>query len=191
MYEDIVQQILETRSDSSVERYMEVFGPIFRAICKQSNLAPFEIADLTCDLLTDTFLRLEKYGRECGPFDLWVMRVARIRVIDTVRRGHHSLATVPLKAAKSVAEPEPKPVTQVERDRCYQVRNALAQLDSMDTEILVMRSEEELTFAEVAQRLGIKEGAARSRAFRASKRLRSILERVPGILRGGGVSAGQ
>ena len=56
------------------------------------------------------------------------------------------------------------------------IEEVLDGMDAMDREILTLRYFEELSSAEAAQSLGIKEGTARQRFLRARKRLKSVLE---------------
>lgn len=64
------------------------------------------------------------------------------------------------------------------------VRQAIETMDPMDQEVLALRHFEELTNAEVAEELGIQPKAASIRYVRAVKRLRDILQDVPGLLGG-------
>jgi RNA polymerase sigma-70 factor (ECF subfamily) len=57
----------------------------------------------------------------------------------------------------------------------HRVREALAQLDPRDREILVMRHLEQLEIAEIAAILQITESAVMMRRFRALERLRQLL----------------
>ncbi len=54
-------------------------------------------------------------------------------------------------------------------------------MDEIDREVLAMRHFEELTNAEVAQALGIQETAASNRYVRAIRRLKAILDTLPGF----------
>ncbi len=53
---------------------------------------------------------------------------------------------------------------------------ALAELSTSDREILVMRNLEQMSAAEIAAVLGLKEGTVRVRHLRALERLRSLLD---------------
>ena len=55
-------------------------------------------------------------------------------------------------------------------------------MDPLDREVLALRHFEQLTNAEAAQVLGIKERAAGKRYLRALERLREILSQMPGGL---------
>jgi RNA polymerase sigma-70 factor (ECF subfamily) len=69
------------------------------------------------------------------------------------------------------------PTEEVARaERVRRVQEALDALDPVDREILSLRHFEELTAAEAAQALGIEEAAAAKRFFRATRRLKAILE---------------
>jgi len=64
------------------------------------------------------------------------------------------------------------------------VREALAQMEPIDREVLALRHFEQLTNAEAAQLLGIQEKAAAKRYVRALDRLREALSDMPGGLSG-------
>jgi RNA polymerase sigma-70 factor (ECF subfamily) len=64
------------------------------------------------------------------------------------------------------------------------VREALAQMEPIDREVLALRHFEQLTNVEAAQVLGIQEKAAAKRYVRALDRLREALSDMPGGLSG-------
>ncbi|MCB1282461.1 MAG: sigma-70 family RNA polymerase sigma factor [Salinibacterium sp.] len=61
------------------------------------------------------------------------------------------------------------------------LEDALASMDEIDREVLMLRHFEELSNNEVAEVLGMKESATSNRYVRALTRLRSILEETPGF----------
>ena len=66
-------------------------------------------------------------------------------------------------------------------EQSKQLSTALERLAPLDREILALRHFEELTNAEAAEVLGIEPQNASVRYFRAVRRLRGILEKVPGF----------
>jgi RNA polymerase sigma-70 factor (ECF subfamily) len=62
-----------------------------------------------------------------------------------------------------------------------QLEAALAEMDTIDREVLALRHFEELSNSEVAEVLGIQPKAASIRYVRALKRLRMILAELPGF----------
>jgi RNA polymerase sigma-70 factor (ECF subfamily) len=61
------------------------------------------------------------------------------------------------------------------------LQEALNSMDPLDREVVVLRHFEELTNVETAQVLGIENSAASKRYIRAIRRLKAILDRVPGF----------
>jgi RNA polymerase sigma-70 factor (ECF subfamily) len=72
----------------------------------------------------------------------------------------------------------------VRAERILRLQEALNNLDPLDREILSLRHFEELTAAEAARVLGIEEGAAAKRYFRALKRLKEVLATMTGAHEG-------
>jgi RNA polymerase sigma-70 factor (ECF subfamily) len=62
------------------------------------------------------------------------------------------------------------------------LQEALNQMDSVDREVLALRHFEQLSRAETAQVLGMRESAVSKRYFRALERLKDILASMPGGL---------
>jgi RNA polymerase sigma-70 factor (ECF subfamily) len=62
------------------------------------------------------------------------------------------------------------------------LQEVLNGMDEIDREVLVLRHFEQLSNVEVAQVLGIQERAASNRYIRALRRLKEILNTVPGLL---------
>jgi RNA polymerase sigma-70 factor (ECF subfamily) len=61
------------------------------------------------------------------------------------------------------------------------VQEALNSMDPIDREVLTLKHFEQLSTSEIAQVLGLSKAGAGSRYLRAIKRLREILEQIPGF----------
>jgi len=70
----------------------------------------------------------------------------------------------------------PDPARQDATDSALWVRRAVAQLDSIDREIVLLREFEQLSYAEIADLLELPINTVRSRLFRARMALRNLLE---------------
>jgi RNA polymerase sigma-70 factor (ECF subfamily) len=68
---------------------------------------------------------------------------------------------------------------KAERRLC--VQEALNSMDPLDREVLALKHFEQLSTSEIAQELGLSKAGAGSRYLRAIKRLRTILEAIPGF----------
>lgn len=63
-----------------------------------------------------------------------------------------------------------------------QVQQALDEMEPLDREVLALRHYEQLSNHETAEVLGVSEAAASIRFIRALRRLKGLLDRVPGLL---------
>jgi RNA polymerase sigma-70 factor, ECF subfamily len=160
--------------------------------------ARLDASDVVQEAYVEVVERLEEYLRDPKfPFFLWLRLVVGERLMKLHR--HHlgtqmrdagrevSLFRGALPAASSAAlaaqllGKHTSPTQAIVRaERILRLQEALNTLDPLDREILSLRHFEELTAAESAGVLGIEEGAAAKRYFRALKRLKEILAAMPG-----------
>ncbi|MEZ4466003.1 MAG: RNA polymerase sigma factor [bacterium] len=139
-------------------------------------------AELAHDLVQETFLRVhrarDRYhtGAPVGP---WVLTIARRLSIDALRRKGRSRERItregelpePLDAGAPAEAPTPRWLVD-------EVRAAIDALPESQRVVVSMHKLDGRPLAEVAQELGINEGAARVRAHRGYKRLRESLAGV-------------
>jgi RNA polymerase sigma-70 factor (ECF subfamily) len=71
-------------------------------------------------------------------------------------------------------------VAAIRAERQRRVQEALNTMDPLDREVLVLRHFEELTNAEVARELVLQESTASKRYIRAQRKLKDILDALPG-----------
>ena len=69
----------------------------------------------------------------------------------------------------------------IREETARQIETALADMDEIDREVLVLRHFEQLTNDEVAAALGVKKAAASRRYMRALARFRTVLLAIPGF----------
>jgi RNA polymerase sigma factor (sigma-70 family) len=111
-------------------------------------------------------------GRELGP---WLATIARRTAIDIHRREARR-PTAPLDEIESSDPTVIELPVGVERSfEVGEVRAAIDELPAEEREIVRLQHLEELTQAEVADRLGVPIGTVKSRSFRAHKRLAARL----------------
>lgn len=132
---------------------------------------------LASDLTQETFMRVHRARdryRRGAPVGPWVLTIARRLSIDALRRraAKRDRVTrdgrVPDQAAPTPDEPTPQWLVD-------EVRAAIEALPESQRVVVSMHKLEGRPLAEVAEALGIKEGAARVRAHRGYKRLRMVL----------------
>jgi RNA polymerase sigma-70 factor (ECF subfamily) len=154
------------------------------------------------DVLQEAFLaaslQLQDYVRQAGmPFFLWLRLVTGQKLVALHR--HHlgkkmrdagrevALYQGALPEASSTAlaarllgrEPAPSEAA-VQAEQALRLEIALNSMDPLDREVLVLRHFEQLSNTETAQVLSIQPAAASKRYVRALRRLKEILQNLPG-----------
>jgi RNA polymerase sigma-70 factor, ECF subfamily len=163
-------------------------------------LARVDASDVIQEACVDAMSRLEEYLQEPKlPLFLWLRFIVGDRLMKLHRQhlgaqmrdaGREvSLFQGPLPAASSAAlaahllgKHTSPTQAAVRAERMLRVQEALNSLDPIDCEVLCLRHFEELNRKETAQVLGIEEGTAAKRYFRAIKRLKEALADLPGGL---------
>jgi RNA polymerase sigma-70 factor (ECF subfamily) len=161
-----------------------------------------DASDVIQEAYLEAWARLEDYLRQpTMPFFLWLRFLTGQKLVELHR--HHlgaqmrdagrevSLCRGSLPATSSAAlaaqllgrDTRPSEAA-VRAERKIRLQDALNTMEPMDREVLALRHFEQLTTPEVAQVLGIKEAAASKRYLRALKRLKEILNSMPGGMRG-------
>jgi RNA polymerase sigma-70 factor (ECF subfamily) len=126
------------------------------------------------DLLHDVFLKLYQSAstiRETGALRIWLYRVARNEVLMSIRQK------------REVADPDPDlvwdgetPLTILETaEESRRLERALGSLKAEYREVLLLREEEGLSYAEIATITGDSESSVKSRLFKARRALANLL----------------
>jgi RNA polymerase sigma-70 factor (ECF subfamily) len=156
------------------------------------------------DVVQETYLamwtRSETYSPEAGSLIGWLLTIARHRAIDRLRATSRQPLVVGLAPATSDgaendserllalcrpvgfgdAADEPSDVAERRWVRAV-VRTAIDKMPESERQALELAYDDELTQAEIAERLGWPIGTVKTRTRRALLRLRAMLESVPDI----------
>ena len=103
------------------------------------------------------------------------------REVQLLDRPWPEVSSVALAAQLLGRDTRPS-VAAIRAERQRRLQGALNAMDPLDREVLALRHFEELTNAEVARELQLKESAASKRYIRALHRLKEILASLPGGL---------
>lgn len=123
----------------------------------------------------DVWRQCERYDIKRGGLRQWVLGVVHHKAVDAVRRE---------RSATELARRGPDPVPPVdpeeagwESDRRRRVQKAVGKLPAAQREAIELAYFGGLTYRQVAERLGIPEGTAKSRMRDGLMTLRGLLER--------------
>lgn len=142
---------------------------------------PDDAADMTQETFIKAYRALSGF-RGDSKFSSWLYRIASNVCLDFLRsRSRHpqvSLSTVDEDGQAPVELPDMRqnPEEQLMKKLGMEaVRRGLEQLPEQQRQMLVLRELGGLSYAELAQTLGLEEGTVKSRIFRARKRLCALL----------------
>lgn len=156
------------------QEFASIFGPRLRAFFVTRGLRVFEAEDLAVSCVTDISLRVEKYRhQENGGFEAWVFTVAR-NLLSDWRQSQVTAEPLP----DDLEAPDPSDEeTESDTSIVLAVRQTLGQLSETDQLIIRLRYlEEDRSFAEIGNLLGVKAVTARVRLHRALQHLESALK---------------
>jgi RNA polymerase sigma-70 factor, ECF subfamily len=150
-----------------------------------------DASDVVQDALLDAWRRMDDYLEDRPlPFLAWLRQITNERIIDTHRRHVTSqrrgikrelaAAQVTNESAVLLANRlfanDTSPSNHLARKEFHiRLREAIISLPSKDRDILLMRHIDQLGTDEIAEALGITQGAVKARLLRALLRLRGVL----------------
>src|SRR5262245_37018458 len=160
---------------------IEAFDALYAALgprIRSYLLAQCRDAALADDLVQDTFMQLHRSRRtyEPGrPVTPWAFAIARHVLLMHRRRTGRRLRFEESLAADAATAPPPRDElsAMVRRD---EVKRALEHVPADQRRALLMHHVDGWSFAEVADWLGIRVNAAKTRAFRGMRKLKAQIK---------------
>jgi RNA polymerase sigma-70 factor (ECF subfamily) len=155
------------------------------------------------DVLQEAYLevarRLGEYVKEPAlPFFLWLRHMTELKLAEvhrrhlgtqlrdadrevTLHRGGLPMVDSVSLAAQLLGTLTTPSQAAIKAETRLLVQEALNGMDPIDREVLALKHFEQLSTSEIAEVLGLSKAGAGSRYLRAIKRLREILEQIPGF----------
>jgi len=163
---DIIEGFL--RNDIPSHRIVSDW--VYCGIRSNAHKPSLSVDDVACDSIAKILVNLrEGRFRSDSSLKTYVQRIARYTLIDALRSGRFT-RTDNNDAVSSVRDPsDPLSVLEAaeERDRFHRVLSAL---DGPSRDLLTMIFHEELPYKVISKRLGISEGAVKTRVLRCKER---------------------
>jgi RNA polymerase sigma-70 factor, ECF subfamily len=137
--------------------------------------------DLSQDVFLKLYRSLETFDRRAN-FQTWLISVSRNLCIDhyrSVRKERETMNRDVNPEDLTPVAPDPAADTQLERrDRVEMLRSALDRLPPALRTAVLLRDIQELTYQEIADRLGLPEGTVKSRISRGRTELARQIHRL-------------
>jgi RNA polymerase sigma-70 factor (ECF subfamily) len=156
-------------------------------------------SDVLQEAYVEVARKLPEYARDprLSPF-LWMRHLTALKLVEvhrrhlgsrvrdadrevTLHRGCLPVADSVSLAAQLLGALTTPSQAAVKAENRLLVQEALNSMDPTDREVVALKHFEQLSISEIAQVLGLSKAGAGSRYLRAVKRLRSILENIPGF----------
>ena len=154
----------------------KVFNVAYKFVGKHD-----EAEDLTQDIFLKIFKALKTFDRRAN-FQTWIISISRNLCIDhyrSVRKERQTIARDVDSNDLQPATPDRGPYAQAEhQDLRAQLRQALETLPITLRTAVVLRDLQELSYQEIAERLGLPEGTVKSRINRGRIELAHQLRRL-------------
>lgn len=136
--------------------------------------------DAAEDLTAETFLKVvraaDRFDPERASPRTWILTVAR-NVLADHRRRARLRQYVPLTGFRDLVCDTPSPEERLLREEeVARLLDAVSSLAEPDREVIGLRYGSGLEISEIASVLGVREGNARTRLWRALGRLRKVLD---------------
>ena len=195
-----VQQLLDQAKAGNADAVDQLLArhrePIRRMIDLRLDPAiaqRLDASDVVQEVLIEANRRLQDYLKAPSmPFHLWLRHIAKDHIIDAHRRHHQAQKRgvnreqpmhrpawgdrSSLDLAAQLLDQDLTPASAaIQQEMRRRLREAIAQLDEDDREVILMRHYEMLANQEVASSLGLTEAAASMRYLRAVRKLRDLL----------------
>tara|TARA_R110002072_G_scaffold302433_2_gene485371 strand:+ start:848 stop:1402 length:555 start_codon:yes stop_codon:yes gene_type:complete len=143
----------------------------------RSFVAPL-VGSRADDVVQETFLRIyqhkSRYRQAPTSFRSWAYRIARNLALNSQRKEGRIR---PLEAASPPLDPSRAPSSGLDdQERREELRSALAGLAGKEREVVELRYQRGLSYAEIAEVVGASPAAVKQRAWRALQRLRGELQ---------------
>ncbi|MBN1393419.1 MAG: sigma-70 family RNA polymerase sigma factor [Pirellulales bacterium] len=172
----LIEQTLAGQSEAYGELVMKYQDRLYNTVFHVVGHAE-DARDIVQEAMVQAFIKLETFRRQSA-FFTWLYRIAFNAAVSRRRRRR---PTASLERARENADWEPSeengdPAQSMERkERCRQVRNAIARLPEEYRVVIVLREIEGCRYETIAEVLDLPVGTVRSRLHRGRLQLKEQL----------------
>ena len=182
------QLVCDARDHGSSKAYadlMALYREPLRLLLLRMTRNTTAADDLTMETFGKAFMQLHRYA-PTSSFSAWLYSIGVHTYIDHLRRNH--MVTMPLSSLEETSDGEyveyPVPSGQpdpeeslIRMQRDQALKQIVEQLREPYRKMVRMRYYEELSYEEIAQRLGIPLGTVKVRLSRAKEFLQAIIQK--------------
>jgi RNA polymerase sigma-70 factor, ECF subfamily len=179
--EDLVRRVRANEPLAFDELYSRYSPRVFGYLFQRLNGNAEEAEDLTADVFTKVYEKIDGFQPQGAPLSAWVFRIAHNRLIDAVRRRPRQVQVTLDDAPELVSGPVFDGINQ--QLAMDQIKAGLARLTNEQRQVIVLRFLEGKSLAETAHIVGRNDDAVKKLQARGLASLRRGLECLSGCWR--------
>lgn len=173
-----LSEVIEKAKRGDTKAFQEIYQTFYKKIfryCVFNGQTEEGAKDICQEVFLRAWKSLPRFSlKDGGTMQAFLFRIARNLLIDLSRKKKEYA----LKEYEDAIETNEDFIEDFAREQSIKnVKTALSELEEKDRQIVVLRYFEELSTADVAKALKMKEGALRVRIHRTLKKLEDILLR--------------
>lgn len=177
----LVNQCLQGDASAWEVMVQSYRGRIATIVCRYARLRQ-EVEDLTQDVFLKVHLNLNTFRSDTGAFSPWLSRVGRNLVYDHMRRERQNMQRRALEDSEALNLRDERTTTPewniARTEMSCLLRRGLRLLSPDLQEALILRYMEEMSYQEIARKLGVPDGTVKSRICRGCAKLAVHLARL-------------
>lgn len=179
--EDLVRRVRSNEPQAFDELYERYSPRVYGYLFQRLNGNVEEAEDLTADVFTKVYEKIDGFQPQGAPLSAWVFRIAHNRLIDSLRRRPRQTSVALDDAPEIASGPAFGQVDQ--HVAMEQIKAGLARLTPEQRQVIVLRFLEGKTLAETAAVVGRNEDAVKKLQARGLASLRRGIECLSGCWR--------
>ncbi len=179
--EDLVRRVRANDPLAFEELYIRYSPRVFGYLFQRLNGDAEEAEDLTADVFTRVYEKIDGFQAQGAPLSAWVFRIAHNRLIDTIRRRPRQVRVALEDAPEMAAGPVFDGLDQ--QVALDQIKTGLARLTPEQRQVIVLRFLESKSLAETAAIVNRNEDAVKKLQARGLASLRRGIECMSGCWR--------
>ncbi len=153
-----------------IDHYKRVYAFLFK-LCRD----PVAAEDLTQETFYQAYKSLSRYNGQCEMFT-WLAAIAKNMFFKYLRRAKAESMVIDLYVSDLAAPISEEPGYRLMRElEISRVRRAIAGMPKKYSEVLILRIYGELSYEEIARKLGISVSSAKVIFFRAKNYIKEVL----------------
>ena len=170
-----MQQIAQEQDREAFRTLFAHYAPRVKSYLLRFHLTSEQAEDLAQDVMVTLWRKAAQYDPAKAALSTWIFRIARNRFIDQTRKQKYPEVNADDHMGSMVAPEETDQPLMVEQTS-FHVQNAMKQLNKEQRAVIELSFFEELSHADIAEKLSLPLGTVKSRIRLAFKVLRTELE---------------